>query len=230
VFEVVVDGYDAVYPAVAASQTFRRLWAQHAYGGDFPEEYAHISFLTFDELRGMAEHLGLGEHGVLVDLACGAGGPGLWVASQAGASLIGIDPSAAGLTEARGRAQRVGFADRACYRQGTFAITGLDAAAADGVLSVDAVQYESDKVAVFAEARRILPPGGRLTFSALEVEPARRGSPGPGGRSGPRLRAVAPGRRLCHRLVPRIRRLGRARSGDLPRGGRCHAELDRRDG
>jgi SAM-dependent methyltransferase len=173
VFEVVVDGYDAVYPGVAASPTFRRLWAQHAYGGDFPEEYAHISFLTFDELRAMAAHLDLGEHEVLVDLACGAGGPGLWVASQAGASLIGIDPSATGLTEARRRAQRVGFAERARYEQGSFAITGLDDAAADGVLSVDAIQYAPDKVAVFAEARRILRPGGRLTFSALEVEPER---------------------------------------------------------
>ncbi len=99
-FEVVVDGYDTVYTAVAASPTFRRLWAQHAYGGDFPEEYAHISFLTLEELRAMAGQLGLDKHGVLVDLACGTGGPGLWVASQAGASLIGIEPSATGLTEA----------------------------------------------------------------------------------------------------------------------------------
>ena len=48
VFTVVVDGYDAVYNAVAKSPTFRRLWAQHAYGGDFPVEFAHVSFLTFD--------------------------------------------------------------------------------------------------------------------------------------------------------------------------------------
>ena len=37
-------------------------------------------------------------HGeVLADLACGAGGPSLWMAAQSGASLIGIDPSPAGL-------------------------------------------------------------------------------------------------------------------------------------
>ena len=99
-FDVVVTGYDAVYPAVAASPTFKRLWAQHACGGDFPAAFAHISFLTFDELHAMSEYLGLHEGGVLVDLACGAGGPGLWVASQSGASLIGIDPSATGLAEA----------------------------------------------------------------------------------------------------------------------------------
>jgi hypothetical protein len=91
VFDVVVEGYDAVYAAVAASQTFGKLWAEHACGGAFPPEFAHISFLTLDELRAMADHLALGNDAVLADLACGAGGPGLWVATQSGASLIGVD-------------------------------------------------------------------------------------------------------------------------------------------
>ena len=172
-FDVVVTGYDAVYPAVAASPTFKRLWAQHACGGDFPAAFAHISFLTFDELRAMSEYLGLHEGGVLVDLACGAGGPGLWVASRSGASLIGIDPSATGLAEARQRAERVGLADRARYQHGTFAATGLDDAMANGAMSVDAIQYAADKRAVFAEARRILRRGARFAFSAFELEPER---------------------------------------------------------
>ncbi len=172
-FEAVVTGYDAVYPAVAASPTFTRLWAQHASGGDYPAAFAHISFLTFDELRAMSEYLGLHDGAVLVDLACGAGGPGLWVASQSGASLIGIDPSATGLAEARERAERVGLANRVHYQHGTFAATGLNNGAANGAISVDAIQYAADKRAVFAEARRILRPGGRLAFSAFELEPER---------------------------------------------------------
>jgi SAM-dependent methyltransferase len=173
VFSVVVDGYDAVYPAVTASPTFRRLWSKHAYGGDFPADFAHISFLTFTELRAMAEHLALGEGSVLADLACGAGGPGLWVASQSGASLVGIDPSTTGLAEARRRAEKVGFADRARFHQGTFAATGIADMAVDGVLSVDAIQYAPDKHAVFRDAYRILRPEGRLVFSAFEVDPER---------------------------------------------------------
>src|SRR5215211_5769106 len=39
----------------------------------------------------------------------GTGGPGLWMAQQTGASLIGLDPSAAGLAAARARATRVGL-------------------------------------------------------------------------------------------------------------------------
>lgn len=172
-FDVVVDGYDAVYAGVAASPAFGKLWAEHACGGAFPSGFAHISFLTFDELEAMAGHLALGKDSVLADLACGAGGPGLWVATQCGASLIGVDPSSAGLTEARKRARRAGFADRARYQQGTFAATGLAGSAADGVLSVDAIQYAPSKSQVFTEARRILRPGGRLAFTAFEMNPER---------------------------------------------------------
>jgi SAM-dependent methyltransferase len=156
VFEVVVEGYDAVYPAVAVSPTFRRLWAKHAYGGPFPAEFAHISFLTFDELQAIAAHLALSEGSVLADLACGAGGPGLWLTAESGASVIGVDPSATGLVEARYRADALGLADRARYQAGTFAQTGLADAAADAVLSVDAIQYAPDKRVVFREIRRIM--------------------------------------------------------------------------
>jgi Methyltransferase domain len=104
VFDVVVAGYDAVYPAVGASPAFGKLWADHACGDAFPSEFAYISFLTLDELRAMAGYLALGDGAVLADLACGAGGPGLWVAAQCGASLVGVDPSSAGLAEARKRA------------------------------------------------------------------------------------------------------------------------------
>ncbi len=216
-FEVVVEGYDAVYASVAASPTFGQLWAEHACGGAFPAEFAHISFLTLDELRDMADYLALGKDAVLADLACGGGGgPGLWAAMRSGALLFGVDPSWAGLAQARKRVGRVALADRARYQQGTFAMTGLADKAADGALSVDAMQYAPDKSHMFREIHRILRPGGRLAFSAFEVEPERvDGLPVFGVRPRVRLRPAARSRRLLDRLVQGISRLDRARRSDV---------------
>jgi SAM-dependent methyltransferase len=173
VFQVVRDGYDAVYDALPRGETFNRIWRDNAYGGDFPAEFAHIGFLTVSEARRMLGLLRAGGGEVLADLACGAGGPGLWAAQQSGASLIGIDPSPAGLAAARERARRVSLTERSRFTEGTFERTGLADQAADAVMSVDAFQYAPDKQAAMAEFFRILRPGGRLAFIAFEVDPAR---------------------------------------------------------
>lgn len=173
VFRVVLDGYDAVYDALPRSATFNRIWRDNAYGGAFPAEFAHIGFLTVGEARRMLELLGVDSGDVLVDLACGAGGPGLWAAQHCGAQLIGIDPSPAGVAAAGERAWRVRLAERSRFMAGTFERTGLADQVADAVMSVDAFQYAPDKHAAMAELLRILRPGGRLVLIAFEVDPAR---------------------------------------------------------
>jgi SAM-dependent methyltransferase len=173
VFRVVLDGYDAVYGALPRSATFNRIWRDKAYGGAFPAEFAHIGFLTVGEARRMLELLDVDSGDVLVDLACGAGGPGLWAAQHSGAQLIGIDPAPAGVAAAGERARRAGLSEQACFTAGTFERTGLADQVADAVMSVDAFQYAPDKYAAMAEILRILRPGGRLVLIAFEVDPAR---------------------------------------------------------
>jgi SAM-dependent methyltransferase len=170
VLETVRDGYDAVYDALPRSDTFNRIWRTNAYRGAFPAEFAHLSFLTLTEARRLLDVLELTDGDVLVDIACGAGGPGLWAARQTGAALIGIDPSATGLAAARHRAARVGLDDRSRFQSGTFERTGLPDRAADAVMSIDAFQYAPDKRAALAEFLRILRPGGRLGFVCFEVD------------------------------------------------------------
>jgi SAM-dependent methyltransferase len=173
VFRIVLDGYDSIYDALPRAGTFSRLWRANAYGANFPDEFAHISFFTVTEAQRMRELLRLGTGDVLADLACGAGGPGLWMAKHSGASLLGVDPSAAGLSAARARAHAVGLADRSRFLIGTFEHTTLPDAAVDATMSVDAFQYAPDKSAALAEFFRILRPGGRLSLIAFEVDPAK---------------------------------------------------------
>jgi ubiquinone/menaquinone biosynthesis C-methylase UbiE len=169
----VAAGYDAVYAALPRSRTFHSIWRTHALGDGYPEGFEHISFLTLPEMRAMAVALELTTNSVLVDLACGMGGPGLWIARETDSQLVGIDISAVALDNARARASALALSEKARFSHGTFAQTGLDAGSADGAMSVDALQYAPDKQAALDEAARILRPRGRLVFACFEVEAER---------------------------------------------------------
>ena len=178
VFDAVRTGYDAVYTALPRSDTFSRLWRSNAYREEFPAEFAHIGFLTLGEAQRLLALLAPGPGDVVVDVACGTGGPGLWIAQQSGASLIGVDPSLAGLAAARERAARTGLGGRSRFEQGSFEHTGLPGSSADVVMSIEAFQYAPGKRAGLSELARILRPGGRLGLICFEVDPAKtRGLP-----------------------------------------------------
>ena len=173
VFQTVLDGYDAMYDAVPNSKTFTDIWRTNAYKADFPEEFAHIGFLTLDEGRHLIELLQPTSADVVVDAACGHGGPGLWLAQQSGSRLIGVDPSAAGLAVARARAETVGLAERATFRQGTFEQTGLGDGVANIIMTIEAFQYAPDKRAAITEFHRVLQPRGRIGIVCFEVDPVK---------------------------------------------------------
>lgn len=168
----VAQGYDAVYAGIPNSPAFQRLWRTHSLGPDYPAGFEHISFLTLPELSWMRHQLALDATSTLVDLACGMGGPGLWLARETGARLVGVDLSSIALGHAGRRARDLGL-DGARFVQGSFADTGLDSGSADAAMSVDALQYAPDKRAALEEAARILRQGGRLVFACFEVDPQR---------------------------------------------------------
>jgi ubiquinone/menaquinone biosynthesis C-methylase UbiE len=171
--DLVADGYEAFYTAWGKSPTLRQIWRKNVTGPDYPEDFAHISFLPLVQLRLLTRGLSVAAGEVLVDLACGAGGPGLWAAKESGARLVGVDLSPMAVKRASERAASLGMGKRARFFQGTFDATGLESASADAVMSVDALQYVPDKSKALAEVARILRPGGRFVFVAFELDPDR---------------------------------------------------------
>ena len=171
--DLVASGYEAFYAAWGRSPTLRQIWREHVTGSDYPEEFAHISFLPLTHLRSLTAGLSLKTGDVLVDLACGAGGPGLWAAKETCAGLVGIDLSRMAAKRATERAGPLGMGGRSTFRQGTFEATGLKSASADAAMSVDALQYVPDKTKALAEVARVLRPGGRFAFVAFELDPER---------------------------------------------------------
>jgi SAM-dependent methyltransferase len=163
-------GYDAFYEVWGRSPTWRRIWREHVTGEDFPDEFAHISFISMTELRAVAQGLNLTASQTLVDLACGAAGPSLWIAREHGVRLVGRDLSSVAVERAVENALSLGMSDRADFAQGSFEATGLASRSADAVMSIDALQYAPDKTKALTEVARVLRPGGRFAFVTFELD------------------------------------------------------------
>ena len=171
--DLIAGGYDAFYGAWGRSPTLRRIWRDRVTGPDYPEAFAHISFLSLAQLRAIAEGLHLGADQLLVDLACGAGGPGLSVAKETGARLVGRDLSPVAVQRATERATALGMHDQAQFAPGSFERTGLPSDSADAVMTVDALQYAPDKTKALVEVARILRRGGTFALVAFELDAER---------------------------------------------------------
>ncbi len=167
------DNFDAFFGASGSSVMLRRIWRE-AYGDESPEVASPSSFVTRSELRYIAQALGVGPGQTIVDLACGLGGPGLWVARETGTALIGVDFSPVAIEIARRTARDQGLDEWATFIVADAAATGLPDAAAAGMLSIDAFQLFPDPAPVLWEAARLLPSAGRFVFTTLEPRGSSR--------------------------------------------------------
>ena len=166
---VAADDYDIAHTAAHGSALMRRLWSE-AMGDQYPTEVDPFSSCTWWLLGRLVAALRLPAGGTLVDLGCGRGGPGLWLARALSARLIGIDFSPVAVELAGQRAPGFLGPDRAEFRRATFDKTGLPDASVDGAVSVDALPFAADRVAALREVRRILAPGRRLALT-VRVRP-----------------------------------------------------------
>ena len=143
-----------------------------AYGSDYPEDLELHSFITKTDLTRIVYWLGIGPGDVLVDLGCGSGGPGLWLARETGANLIGVDFSPKAIEQANQLIADFGLVERARFLVGNLCETGLPECSCDGAISIDVLMFMPDIAAAMKEISRILKPGARLVFTAIEGKDA----------------------------------------------------------
>jgi SAM-dependent methyltransferase len=132
----------------------------------FGEDLGQNSWLTADEQKGFLSWLDLSPGKVLLDVACGAGGPALRIAAATGCAVVGIDVHEQAITTANSLAARRGLAERAEFRS-------IDAArplpfsdaSFDAITCIDAINHLSDRLRVISEWARLLKVGGRLLFT-----------------------------------------------------------------
>jgi len=146
---------------------FNSLWVR-AWGEQYPADVRPYSSCTkqlLSELRGCIR---MNADGVLLDLGCGTGGVGLYLASQVGCRLIGVDRSNAGIEIAKRRMPDWPLTTSAAFYTAQFHATGLSAASIDSVISIDALPFSEDVDLALREIARLLKRDGRLIFTARE--------------------------------------------------------------
>ncbi|MBV9149685.1 MAG: class I SAM-dependent methyltransferase, partial [Candidatus Eremiobacteraeota bacterium] len=128
-----------------------------AAGSDLPGWVMPFSALKRADLNRVADSLQIGRDDLFIDLGCGSGGTGIWIAERTGASLVGVDFSAVATDNATELAQRRGISKRASFVTADATQTGLSTGIADAVACIEVVMF-SDASRVLAEISRLLKP------------------------------------------------------------------------
>jgi cyclopropane fatty-acyl-phospholipid synthase-like methyltransferase len=136
------------------------------------ETVAEASTLMTCHLLGLS---GLGEGDRVLDIACGYGGTLLELARR-GCRAAGIDISRVCVERARQALAEAGLADDVPVSQGDFHHIDSGPEAWDGLVCQESIIHATDRPRVFAEACRVLRPGGVFAVSdILTTDGADRG-------------------------------------------------------
>jgi ubiquinone/menaquinone biosynthesis C-methylase UbiE len=163
------DAYNIIFAAHEKSPTIRNIF-RDVFGDDYLEDADPNSFISKRDLYNIIHYLKIKKGERIVDLACGRGGPGLWVARETNAKLTGIDISEVAIKIARSRISDFHLNEDVKFQIGSFEETGLPDSYFDAAMSIDALLLARDKNAAIKEIFRILRSGARFVFTNWESQ------------------------------------------------------------
>ena len=163
------DVFNDLYKQPANCLTIQNIF-RDVYGNEYIREADQASFLTRTDLQQFVSNLSIGQGQTFIDLGCGRGGPGLWVARETGANLTGIDISEAAVKHATNRVGLFDLEGQAQFQVGDFINTKCSDERYDGAMSVDALFLVPDKAAAVHEVARVLRPGALFVFTTYEID------------------------------------------------------------
>jgi len=135
---------------------------QETYG----EDIGQFGWVTADEFRRFFHLLDLGPRSDVLDVACGSGGPAIFMAHSTGCHVTGMDINEEGINTANHMAQAHGMSEQIRFQQGDASQPlPFDDASFDAVTCIDAINHLYNRLEVLSEWYRVLRPGGRILFT-----------------------------------------------------------------
>jgi tocopherol O-methyltransferase len=151
--ELVAGHYDDL------DRFYREIWGEHVHHGLWETRGDSIQTATRRLIECVALEARIGPGDRVCDVGCGYGGTARVLASDYGASVVGLTVSSA--QHAFARAVDPGRANPA-YLLCDWLRNELDPGSFDAVLAVESTEHMPDLDAFFAQAARVLRPTGRL--------------------------------------------------------------------
>jgi tocopherol O-methyltransferase len=154
---------------------YEELWGEHVHHGFWDEGErpgaagADRHEATDRLVRELVAYAGLPEGAHVLDVGCGIGGPALYLAGTLGCSVVGVTLSAQQAGRATEKAREAGLGDRAEFHQLDAMHTGFPDDSFDVIWAVESLMHIEEREAFFAEALRLLRPGGRLAIATWSV-------------------------------------------------------------
>jgi SAM-dependent methyltransferase len=128
------------------------------------------SFMTAGEILALAARAGIGPGVAVLDVCCGVGGPGRFIAGETGCDYLGVDADSGAIAVARERAE-----DRPSCRFAIGEVPPLPAGSFDVVLLLETMLAFADKEALVRAVAAALRPRGRFAFTLEEGAPLTPG-------------------------------------------------------
>jgi sarcosine/dimethylglycine N-methyltransferase len=158
---------EAYYDSDDADEFYFRVWGgEDIHIGIYATEYERISRASRRTVAEMACRLGgLSENTRVLDLGSGYGGAARYLAEAYGCKVTCLNLSETQNERNRARVAEEGLGHLIDVVHGNFEHIPLPSHSYDVVWSQDALLHSADRGRVLAEARRMLRPGGHLTFT-----------------------------------------------------------------
>jgi SAM-dependent methyltransferase len=148
-----------------------------AFGDEYPEGLEPDGYITMSDLHNYVKYLNVGPENTIIDLGCGKGGPGMWLAREIGCNYVGVDKSHKAIEIANRRIKEFGTDDKIKFMTGDFSSTHFSDNQFDGAISADALQMIHNPLALqetLYEIHRILQVGAPFLFICGEVHFPKR--------------------------------------------------------